>query len=129
MALTLCISAGCVEDPDKNWDKRSFTVYVYLEDGATPVANVRLALCYNTELGSNCLSPAKTDAEGKVTITIPEDISFVGNPVIHFYNEKDLPEGYALPTNMVEITMNDGSKYEHALELSTRETKLILAKN
>ncbi len=129
MALTLGLAVGCSpNDGEGEWDKRTYVISVYLADGTTPVKDVRLALCFNkTASESQCLSPVKTDANGKAIITISEDITFVGNPVIHFYNENDLPDGYSLPTNMASITMADGSVYERALELTTKETKLVLA--
>ncbi len=131
IALTACVAIGCGDD-NKNdgggeWDGRTFEVYVYLADGTTPVKDVRLAICYNADAeSSNCLNPVKTDANGKATLTIPENITFVGSPILHFYRESDLPDGYALPSNMTRIEMNDGSAYDHAYSCTTKVIKFNL---
>ena len=132
MSLSFGLVAGCANNNDDgnnddNWDGRTYVVYVYLADGTTPVKDVRLALCYNTSTDSSCLAPRRTDANGKVEITIDSSISFVGNPVIHFTNENDIPSGYTLPTNMTRIEMTGGAVYEHGLALTGKTTKLILA--
>ncbi len=128
LALTMGLSVGCSNNDNNSWDGRTYNISVYLSDGTTPVEGIRLALCYNTETSSTCLLPVKTGPDGKATIVIPEGTTFVGNPVIHFHNDKDIPEGYAHPENMSKITMVDGSVYEHALALNAKETKLILTK-
>ncbi len=130
VALTLCFTVACGEtEPEEDqWDGKTYNVTVVLADGETPVKDMRLALCYNNaDNTSNCLNPVKTDANGKATIVIPEEINVVGNPVLHIYKDSDIPDGYGQPANMVKVTMVDGAEYEHAIELTGKETKLVLS--
>ncbi len=140
VALTLCFAVGCndADNKEEPWDGKTFVVYVYLADGTTPVKDIKLSLCYNISgSSSSCLSPLKTDAEGKVEFVIPESVNFVGNPVVHFdggiTHQYNLPSGYKMPANVGEVVMNHSadsdaanSTYEYALALSTKVTKLNL---
>ncbi len=124
----LALTTGCDETKEEPWDGRTYTVTVYLADGTTPVEGMRLALCYNIdELHSTCLNPVRTDANGSATMTIPAESEITGNPVIHIYSDKDIPAGYAYPTNFSQVVMNDNASYEHALALTAKETKIVLA--
>ncbi len=124
--MALSLTTAC-NSPEEKWDGRTYEITVTLADGETPAQDVRLALCFNkADNTSQCLNPVKTDANGKATIVIPEAIEFVGNPVLHFYKLSDLPAGSGVPSNLTTVAMADGSKYEHAIELSQKSTTLVL---
>ncbi len=140
MLLTLCITfVACgggnkyPEDDDTNWDGKTYVVYVYLDDGVTPVENVSISLCYNTATSNSCLTAAKTNEDGRVSFTFDESIEFVGDPVIHFNKNVitevyDLPEGYGLPADTTEIAMSGtpAVTYEHAKYATQKVTKFNL---
>ncbi len=140
LALTLCLGmVGCgetdkyaAEDDDTGWDKKTYVVYVYLEDGKTPAKDVNLSLCYNTETLSSCLTPAKTNEDGRVSFTFPEGITPVGDPVIHFnanlLGNYVLPEGYGMPSDVSEVVMNGSISYTYAKVATTKVTKFNLTK-
>ncbi len=124
MALSFGAFTGCTGE---KWDKTTYEVCVYLADGTTPVESIRVALCYNKpDNTSQCLSPKRTDANGKCVFDLKE-IQFVGNPVIHFSNDNDIPSGYTFPTDFTYIEMVDGASYEKAIALTQKTTKIILA--
>ncbi len=126
LLASLVFATACGENNGEDeWDGYTYTVYVYLADGTTPVENVRVAVCYNTQDSSLCLTPVRTDANGKVEISL-EGIEYVGDPVLHFYSANDLPSGYTYPTNAQTIQMT-GASYDHAFELTQEVTTLILA--
>ncbi len=132
VALTLCLTVACGEtEPEEDqWDGVTYNITVVLADGETPVSNMRIAVCYNKLDGSStCLTPVKTDANGKATVSLADlnDIDSSKKPVLHIYKDSDIPAGYGQPANMVKITMVDGAVYEHAIELTGKETKLVLS--
>ncbi len=142
----LCFTA-CNNDKQsqKEWDGRTYTVYIYLEDGVTPASGIGLAVCYNvSDTSSTCLAPKRTDADGKIEVTLPEGVEIVGKPVVHFLKDGLtgtylLPDGYGMPSNVQEIVMNhepganasiiEACTYEHAAELSGAVTTFSLTKN
>ncbi len=142
----LCFVACDNDKQSQNeWDGRTYTVYIYLEDGVTPASGIGLAICYNvSDTSSTCLAPKKTDAEGKIEVTLPEGVEIVGKPVVHFLKDGItgtylLPDGYGMPSNVEKIVMNheagasasviEACTYEYAAELSSAVTKFSLAKN
>ncbi len=132
VALTLCFTVACGEtNPEEDpWDGVTYNITVVLADGETPVKDMRLAVCYNKADGSStCLTPVKTDANGKVTVSFADitDMDTNTKPVLHIYKDSDIPSGYGQPANMVAVTMVDGAIYEHAIELTGKETKLVLS--
>ncbi|MCD8372724.1 MAG: hypothetical protein LUD27_05425 [Clostridia bacterium] len=153
-ALAAVTAAACVAlaacgetNPDANLTEDQYVVYVYLDDGETPVKGVVFNLCYNTNsTQSTCsINSYTTDSDGRVLFDMTE-ITYVDSPVIHIKTTTDtdaepdengdypvvyqgIPDGYGLPANASKQTLNGNASYDDAWTLTEQVTTLVLTKS
>ncbi len=128
MLSALSFAAGCGDENDgenSSWDGFTYTVYVYLDDGVTPVKDAKIAYCYDKEgSGYLCASPIRTDENGKISFSM-EGKNSLSKPVIHFTG--GIPAGYDIPADFKDLVVG-GTTAEHSKELTEAVTKIVLVK-